>query len=209
MNTSSLAIIALISPVLLAACGGGTSERPTRALDLPVFGGVGSGTPTIDQYLALADAINDLDGAISAGTVTSQIPQSATASYDGLSFATFATGTTAIGNITLNADFINDTIGGSSGEYLIIVDQSLGGGTVNASGTLPIKNGNITGTTFAADMNGTLTTGAGNYVITSNMLGAFADNSGQNLAFGTYSGNVVNPDASIDAISSGAFVATE
>jgi len=56
---------------------------------------VGSGTPTIDQYLALADAINDLDGAISAGTVTSQIPQSATASYDGLSFATFATGTTA------------------------------------------------------------------------------------------------------------------
>lgn len=191
----------------LVACSTGGGSSPV--VSLSTYGGVGSGTPSPTQVLGYLNEATALANALSSGSILPGRPSTATASYAGISTVNFASGTVATGNLSMDANFTNGTVTGSTGDYLIVVPASMGGGTVAASGTLPITNGNITGSVVTATMNGNLTTGAGTYGVTSNLSGTFANNGTQSVVVGVTTGNVVLPDTSSSAISSGAFMGVQ
>lgn len=192
----------VIVSALLSACGGGAE---TPAVLMPVFSQVGSGTATVSEAASSATAIDSLNNAISSGAVVIGLPQASSARYNGVAGVTFASGTSVFGKMQLDADFSAKTVSGTSSDYIIEVSDAFGGGTVVPTGTISI-DGEIVGPTFSADFDGNLTTGLGTYTLTSKMNGVFAKNGPENDVFGTIAGDVVSPDTSSSAISSGFFV---
>lgn len=195
----------LLSVLLVAGCGGGSSTvSPVVAVS--AFSALGSGAPTRAELLQLSNTFTVLGDAVSSGAITLARPNAASATYDGVVTATFASGTVVAGRMEMIADFSADTVSGTTGDYQIFVAESLGGGTVTPTGSIPITNGTTSGSTFTADLNGTLTTGLGPYALSSRISGVFAENGPQSVALGTMVGDVVLPDNSTEPLQSGAIV---
>ena len=186
----------------LSACGGDIFSLP---VSLPNFAGIGSGTATSADFNRLATVVSALNQATTSGAIELGKPLASTASYNGLVSTSFASGTSVVGKMQLNADFSANTVSGTTSDYLILVASSLGGGTVTPTGTIPITAGTITGNALNATMNGTLTTGLGNYDLTSNLTGSFAKNGSQSVIVGNIGGSVVSPDSTTSGITSGVF----
>lgn len=101
-----------------------------------------------------------------------------------------------IGNLTLDANFANDTISGSASNFVDIAGENYSGSLAVTSGVYDRTLDPVTDWTIAADIGGTLTdTGAVTYAVDGEM---FADFIGVNHQF--IDGIVVGTVTSIDGV---------
>ena len=119
---------------------------------------------------------------------------------------------TLVGDLAMTANFDTDTATGSAtGFTLFNVDTEQV--EADVTGTVPMSNGTISGTDFDANMNGNLSidggTYGGTYGIAAALDGRFYDDNGRLVVGGAVTGNVTNPDSTIDSIQQSGFVATE
>jgi len=140
-------------------------------------------------------------------------PTLASATYDGLIGTTLnRSNETVVGNMTLNANFAQDTVSGSASGFSVFREDFTGESFSGLqrertlAGTLPITNGVIsttdvqlelfarptTITKFDAVMDGTLNDGDNTYNITSDIEAGFAKANDQNIVLGAVTGTATD-----------------
>jgi len=209
MNKLSIGIIL----IALASCGGGTSQS-TRAAPPPILNGFGTifdgpnGTiteipsmPSAGSGPFSASEVSTYDnlGSLNLDGVSLGQPNVSSASYNGfikLLESNATTGVTEnvyIGRATVNADFLNQTVDGTTSDYFRNVGSP--GNTVIASqvvGSLPITNGSTTPNSgFIGSLYGQLNDGGRVLDIKSNFDGSFSTSASgsQSLAIATVTGS--------------------
>lgn len=205
-----LKTIAVISGLAITAgCGaGGVGQGISIAP-------IGSGPITNSEVQSWAKYAPQFSN-LTEDSITIATPGDATATYGGLILWEEGIGDQVImGRMTLDANFTGGTISGQTGDFSV-ANASVPTGdeiptitTVEVlSGTLPITNGSITGTSMSADMNGTLGSNDGNYSIAGQLTGTFLDVAGQSIVGGDTEGTMTHPNTTVNSMD-GAFLAYE
>ncbi len=171
-----------------SSIGGSTGGATTTAF--PTMPAAGSGPYTTSEVAAY-DSLGELD--LSGASLGA--PSLANATYNGLvgleefDSSDPTTETLYIGRATLNANFNQSTISGTTANFF------KADGTVDTTniinqvgGTIPLSNGVINGDTFMADYTGSLTDGGRSFSINATIDGGFLNNGGQNMVLGIVSG---------------------
>lgn len=187
---------------MLAGCGGGGgSDDPFS------FTSSGSGPLALSDFTQFQNVSSNSLGAPVFGA-----PNAASASYNGIvqivdpSRINVSTGSVEylMGRATLNADFTNGTMSGSSGDFsnVTVVGSSINFDN-SVSGSIPFTNGAITGEDWTAQFNGTLNDAGETIAVATAADGKFATLSGQNIILGTLDGTMSRNGATATDISGG------
>ncbi len=205
---SGLKIFGVLAFAGLAACGGGTSETPLtngggaggneQTLIFPEFVGADKGRMNDavlrDELQTVLNLVNRLDD------VNQTPPVAAQATMDGTVLLTRPSNETIIGNLTLNANFANETFGGATSDFGRYRDSTEFFLIEPLDGALRISNGQISGggqtdAFLGADLDGSLVGNRGTYTIDGEMFGVFSTWEGRHNAFGIISGTQTETSA--------------
>lgn len=219
---------ALACVTVLSACGGSsTGGGNSMAISggpgapsilaiyaIPSTGGAGSGPFTAAEVDVYRAAIASLDDDLFSGSATTALPSAASATMTGLIGGQMGAGSREYlaGKITLNADFAGATIGGTTSDYSIFVENNSGAPVLseNLDGALTIADGTIFGNQFFfTDIDGTLSGAAGTYAVDGEIDGMVLEIDNAAGAQGDFLGTITLPNAVDVAIENGVFGASE
>ena len=196
---------------LLVACGGSTA--PSR-IEIPTFGGTGSGALSTSELLSLQQPLAELSSA--NGQLNEVLPTTPMATYDGVILAQLDTDVVVAGNFNMVADFVNSNLSGTASDFASFDTKLNGRGRLETlSGTLPITGGSvngggaISGAKMAASLAGNLSGALGTYQVSVGVTnGTFLDNGGTSIVYGGIVGQVINPDTTTSLVNNGDFLGT-
>lgn len=174
---NGIRILALLALGGLSACGGGGGSS----------GGGSGGSP--DDFAALDAEAADLVASTFSASLTRDLPDTGSATYEGVMGLTAPGGDPGdvrailddpalLGDLTMEADFGDRTISGTADNF-----QAADGGTVD--GALDIADGTITEggvTRFSAGLSGTLEQDGTATTYNGRVNGQFYDSRGDNIA---------------------------
>ncbi len=215
MKTTAISI-SLLSLITLTACGGGSAD-PTAAGDPPIVfpSFVGAGNGPMPQ----TELVSELEKAASFVTAltveNTAAPTQARVNLDGFVAINNADASTLAGNLTMNADFNERTLDGSTSDFTFFGTPNATTGVINLDGSLAIseaamldrvENGQFSDP-FTADLDGTLTADGLTFEVDTQMEGGFFSVDGKNAAAGLITGTVGDGTGNTDPllIGSGAF----
>lgn len=217
MNKISITLAAISAATLTACGGGGGSVTQTLAAKygLPAISGAGSGPVTAGELIALDNGLDALNLALALDEVDIQPVQAASVTVNGMVSAPYQNGgeKSLVGKLTLNADFSNAQISGSTSDFVVFSGTAETNLTVDETltGALTITQAPLTdfGLSFEMPLDGSLTGASGTYTVDADMNGVIAEADATVLALGTVVGTVTVPVAGTTTIQDGAFVATD
>lgn len=205
-------ILASFVLLVLTACGSGEAGTLNR-LGVLDFASVGAGSISGAEAVQIVNDLNAVTSPLNAGDVSFAMPTVPSADYNGVVAFDLDANSSMMGRLSVNANFVADTVTGSAGDFTIFDESGANPVPLEAiSGTLPVTSGNIstvaTVTSMGATLNGNLAATAGIYGVTSTLSGTFLVVKGQGVVGGTMDGTLTKPDLSTQPIA-GRLIAVE
>ena len=196
-------LVVITAASALTACGGtdtieqvGFSNPPPVAT--PNFVGVGGTRPDADNIDSIFTYLGDITSAAQSDLVSVGTPSTNLATYNGLVVMDVSSTQSMVGNATINANFGNSLISGTTSDYVLT------GGPVSApivlddlDGSIAVSNSSIFtapsgAEVFAFDLNGTVNGTTGSYTTAVTVDGLFFNNGSKNVALGILDGTVTS-----------------